>query len=1112
MRTIKTWLATIAVLLCSITANAHDFWVNGIYYDVTSNTEVSVTYRGNSYNASSNEYSGNVVIPSTVRYSGKEYSVTSIGDYAFYNSSGLTSVTIPNSVTSIGSYAFYGCSGLISVTIPNSVTSIGRSTFCNCSSLASVTIPNSVTSIGNGAFSGCSGLTSVTIPNSVTSIGSYAFYGCSGLISVTIPNSVTSIGSEAFQYCSRLTSVTIPNSVESIGDYAFWGCSSLRKVLNFSKLNISKGSDGYGYVGYYAHLVLNNPEIIDNYVFAPNGNTYALYGYMGTDTNLQLPEKYKGENYVIGDYAFCGCFGLTSVTIPNSVTSIGSDAFSGCNLKNLIIGTGVLSIGSNQSKPTKVIWLTNTPPNRYANLAGTINYVANDNYTQLSNMKVYKYLSSYFEVDGIVYVPVNPSARTCDAISCSYDSTATSISIDETVSYKGIAMSVENVMPYTAYRQTSVKTLSLSPKSDIGDYAFYGCTGITNATISNEGNIGTSAFEGAMSAANVTLNVTNKGDIGNNAFSGCTGVTRVTISNEGNIGTNAFYGCTGITNATISNEGNIGTSAFEGAMRSANGTLNVTNKGDIYNRAFYGCTGITNATISNEGNIGTSAFERAMQSSYATLKVTIPGVIEDRGFYCCTNLRTAEINIVGEEDTEDTEDNSAPLTFDDWTSTNTAHGSVSSKTYTFTVQGESTLSFDWWVSSENGYDKLIVTLDGSTILEKSGDTTSGTFTKTVGSGSHTLVVKYSKDNSDSRGQDKAKVSNIKVVSGGASASLSIGHEAFRVCDNLSSITLGDSIKSIGDYAFYGCLKLAEVTIPNKTISLGEYCFSGNSLLANIDLGNGLKTIGQYCFSGCSMPEISIPASVTSIGNYTFNNCCSLADVVIEDRTSELTLGSNGSSPLFASCPLDSVYIGGKIKYNTSSSSGYSPFYRNTSLRTIVITDEEEEIYNNEFYGCTNLKNVTMGDGVKKIGNWAFSGCSNLDYFNFGSGMQSIGDEAFSDCTNLTMLISYAQVPPTCGSMSLDDINKWECVLKIPQNSLSAYQAADQWKEFFFIEDVLTGINEIEAETEGDAQGDVRGDVYSLNGTLLKRNVNVNRLNSILPAGLYVVNGKKVVVK
>ena len=771
-------------------------------------------------------------------------------------------------------------------------------------------------------------MTSVTIGNSVTSIGSSAFWHCSGLTSLTIPNSVTSIGSSAFRYCSGLTLVTIGNSVTSIGSYAFEYCSGLTSV-HISDIaawcNIDFGSNYSNPLEFAHHLYLNGEEVKD----------------------LVIPNTVTS----IGGYAFRGCSGLTSVTIPNSVTSIGSSAFYDCNLKNLIIGTGVLSIGSNQSKPTKAIWLTNTPPNGYTNLAGTINYVANDNYTQLSNKKVYKYLSSYFEVDGIVYVPVNPSARTCDAISCSYDSTATSISIDETVSYKGIAMSVENVMPYTAYGQTAVKTLSLSPKSDIGDYAFYGCT----------------------------------------------------------------------------------------------------------------------------------------------------------------SLKTAEIDIVGGEDTEDS---SAPLTFDDWTSTNTEDGSFSSKTYTFTVQGESTLSFDWWVNSESGYDKLIATLDGTAILEKSG-ITSGTFTKIVGNGSHTLDVKYSKDNSNSYGQDKAKVFNIKVVlkpSASTSDLLSIGNEAFRGCNNLSSITLGEGIKSIGVYAFYGCSKLTEVTIPNKTTSLGEYCFSGNSLLANIDLGNGLKTIGQYCFSGCSMPEISIPASVTSIGNYTFNNCSNLADVVIEDRTSELTLGSNGSSPLFASCPLDSVYIGGKIKYNTSSSSGYSPFYRNTSLRTIVISDTEEEIYNNEFYGCTNLKNVTMGDGVKKIGNWAFSGCSNLDYFNFGSGMQSIGDEAFSDCTNLTMLISYAEAPPTCGSMALDDINKWECVLRVPQNRLSVYQAADQWKEFFFIEDVLTGINEIEAETEGDAQGDAQGDVYSLNGTLLKRNVNVNRLNSILPAGLYVVNGKKVVVK
>ena len=132
MKTIKTWLFTIAVLLFSITANAHNFEVDGIYYDVTSNTEVSVTYRGNNSDSYSNEYSGNVVIPSTVRYSGKEYSVTSIGRSAFEGCFDLTLVTIPNSVTSIGKSAFEECFDLTLVTIPNSVTSIEMYAFHGC--------------------------------------------------------------------------------------------------------------------------------------------------------------------------------------------------------------------------------------------------------------------------------------------------------------------------------------------------------------------------------------------------------------------------------------------------------------------------------------------------------------------------------------------------------------------------------------------------------------------------------------------------------------------------------------------------------------------------------------------------------------------------------------------------------------------------------------------------------------------------------------------------------------------------------------------------------------------------------------------------------------------
>ena len=175
----KAWLATIVVLLGSISTSAADFEVDGICYNVTSSTDLTVEVTcDDDYYSNIYRYRGPVTIPETVTVSEKTYKVTGIGDRAFADCHELSSITLPEGLTSIGGSAFYRCSSLTSIVLPESVTSIGDAAFNFCRWLTSITIPESVSSIGDSAFFGCSGLTSITIPESVSSIGDDAFYGC----------------------------------------------------------------------------------------------------------------------------------------------------------------------------------------------------------------------------------------------------------------------------------------------------------------------------------------------------------------------------------------------------------------------------------------------------------------------------------------------------------------------------------------------------------------------------------------------------------------------------------------------------------------------------------------------------------------------------------------------------------------------------------------------------------------------------------------------------------------------------------------------------------------------------------------------------------------------
>ena len=311
------------VLLFPSFALAYSFEADGIFYNINGD-QVTVTYKTSSYNS----YSGDIIIPETVTYDDVTYQVTAIGYNAFYGCTDLTSVTLPNSMKDIGSGAFTACRALTSVNIPNSVTNIDNGAFNECSALTSIVIPSSVTSIGSSAFLSCSGLTSIVVESDNQYYDSRD--NCNALIETatntlitgcqnsTIPNTVTTIAFWAFLNCSGLTSIEIPSSVTGISQQAFSNCKGL------TTMRVSDDNQYYDSRDNCNAII----ETASNTVIAGCKNTI-------------IPNTVT----TIGTNAFSGCSEMTSIVIPNSVTTIGYEAFHSCHgLKSINIPNSVSTI------------------------------------------------------------------------------------------------------------------------------------------------------------------------------------------------------------------------------------------------------------------------------------------------------------------------------------------------------------------------------------------------------------------------------------------------------------------------------------------------------------------------------------------------------------------------------------------------------------------------------------------------------------------------------------------------------------------------------------------------------------------------------------------------
>ena len=344
--------------------------------------EYTVTDIANSY-VSVKKYNdtcpiGDITIPEFVTNNGTTYTIISIEDRAFYECSGLTSVSFPQSLVIFGYGAFAGCTSLTNVIIPNSVKSIGNGTFHGCSSLTSVSFPEDLIEIGGSVFSQCTSLTEISLPESLTSIGSFAFQNCASMTSISIPESVTSIEEYAFSICTGLTSFTIPNSVTSLGDGAFWRSTGLTNFTVHWDIPLAINANVFAEVS-IENIVLNVPEGTD--IVYQNTPVWQDFGsfreffndgvleYTITDAtdnsvsvnkfnnicptgDFTIPEvvEFKGETYTIvsiEDNAFENCGGLTSMSFPDGQSGTGDRAFNGNSfLRGASSEDGLTSIGA----------------------------------------------------------------------------------------------------------------------------------------------------------------------------------------------------------------------------------------------------------------------------------------------------------------------------------------------------------------------------------------------------------------------------------------------------------------------------------------------------------------------------------------------------------------------------------------------------------------------------------------------------------------------------------------------------------------------------------------------------------------------------------------------